>query len=156
MIPNGTIQSAVDAAANLNLGSILGKSDFGFNDLEGIQGVGEPEATPAAETSEPEKVDTQAGGTRLTDKPAKKAYDTPFVPRGQYFKMLREQGLLKPRQPKAKADQKSDEPKAAKAKAPKQASAPKTEKPVRSAKQLAAIRGSYARKRAAAKAAQTA
>jgi len=150
MTSNGTIQSAVVAAASLNLGSILGKSDFGFNDLEGIQGVGEPEATPAAETSAPKTV------TSPTDKPAKKLYDTPFVPRAQYFKMLREQGLLKPRQPKAKADQKSDEPKAAKAKAPKEASAPKTEKPVRSAKQLAAIRGSYARKRAAAKAAQTA
>ncbi len=30
-----------------------------------------------------------------------KTYDRPYLPRGQYLAMLREQGLLKPREPKA-------------------------------------------------------
>lgn len=33
-----------------------------------------------------------------------KTYDRPYLPKGQYFAMLREQGLLKPRQPKAKVE----------------------------------------------------
>ena len=33
---------------------------------------------------------------------ATKTYDRPYLPKGQYFAMLREQGLLKPREPKAK------------------------------------------------------
>ncbi|MFC5505344.1 hypothetical protein [Bosea massiliensis] len=33
-----------------------------------------------------------------------KTYDRPYLPRGQYFAMLREQGLLKPREPKAASE----------------------------------------------------
>jgi hypothetical protein len=63
---------------------------------------------------------------------AKKAYDTPYLPRGLWFTKMREEGLLQPRQPKAK-------------KAPASQEATAT-KPVRSPAQLAAIRGYYARK----------
>jgi hypothetical protein len=64
--------------------------------------------------------------------PAKKVYDTPYLPRGLWFKKMREQGLLAPRQPKSKKAPASQEATAA--------------KPVRSPAQLAAIRGYYARK----------
>jgi len=63
------------------------------------------------------------------DAPAKKVYDTPYLPRGQYFKRLREQGLLQPRQPKVKAAN-TDTP----------------AKRVRSEAEMKAIRGHYARK----------
>jgi len=63
--------------------------------------------------------------TALEPAPAKKVHDTPYVPRGQWFKMMREQGLLKPRE-----------------KTPSTAG----QKPARSPQQLAAIRGYYARK----------
>lgn len=33
-----------------------------------------------------------------------KTFDRPYLPKGRYFAMLREQGLLKPRQPKAKVE----------------------------------------------------
>lgn len=33
-----------------------------------------------------------------------KTYDRPYLPKGQYFAMLREQGLLRPRQPKVATD----------------------------------------------------
>ncbi|WP_046867123.1 hypothetical protein [Microvirga massiliensis] len=63
---------------------------------------------------------------------AKKVYDTPYLPRGLWFKKMREEGLLALRQPKAK-----------KAPASQDAAG---DKPVRSPAQLAAIRGYYARK----------
>jgi hypothetical protein len=62
--------------------------------------------------------------------PAKKQYETPFIPRKLWFKQQREAGLLPPRQ-RATADVVDMKPK-------------------RSAKQLAAIRGYYARKNAKA------
>jgi hypothetical protein len=66
----------------------------------------------------------------------KKVYDTPFVPRGQWFKQMREKGLLTPRQPKAKSTP-VEEPKTADV---------VEMKPARTPQQLAAIRGYYARR----------
>src|SRR4051794_39662152 len=90
--------------------------------------------------------------TTATSETTKKVYDTPFVLRGQWFKMMREKGLLQLRQPKAPSETASK--KSAPKKAPaKKTSAPKSaagEKPVRSEAQLRAIRGFYARKRQAA------
>ncbi|WP_046869576.1 hypothetical protein [Microvirga massiliensis] len=60
--------------------------------------------------------------------PARKQYDTPFIPRKLWFKQQRKAGLLPPRQRKT-ADVVDMKPK-------------------RSAKQLAAIRGYYARRNA--------
>jgi hypothetical protein len=60
--------------------------------------------------------------------PARKHYETPFIPRKLWFKQQREAGLLPPRQRKT-ADVVAMKPK-------------------RSAKQLAAVRGYYVRKNA--------
>lgn len=84
---------------------------------------------PSAEAVAVEEAQTETGAEAA---PVKKVYDTPYLPRGQYFKKLREQGLLQPRQPKVKAEQKADQPKR-----------------VRSEAEMKAIRGFYARKKAA-------
>ncbi|PZR93523.1 MAG: hypothetical protein DI537_10415 [Stutzerimonas stutzeri] len=70
---------------------------------------------------------------------AKKVYATPYIPRGQFMKALREQGKLAPRAPaKRKAAQPAEEKIAAK---------PARQ---RSAKELAAIRRHYGAARSAA------
>lgn len=102
-------------------------------------------------------MDNQTTEATMTSAAPKKVYDTPYVPRGQWFKMMREKGLLTERQPKAATEKKPAAKKPASTKAPaKKNSAPKAtaaEKPVRSEAQLRAIRGFYARKRQAAMAA---
>jgi hypothetical protein len=89
---------------------------------------------------------TPVENAAVTPETPKKQYDTPYLPRGQWFKKMREQGLLQPRQPKAKAENAPAKKAPAKTSAPKAAS---SEKPVRSEAQLRAIRGYYARKRQA-------
>jgi hypothetical protein len=94
---------------------------------------------------------TPVENAAVTPETPKKHYDTPYLPRGQWFKKMRQEGLLQPRQPKAKAEN-APAKKAPARKAPAKTSAPKTvssEKPVRSEAQLRAIRGYYARKRQA-------
>ncbi|WP_147707792.1 hypothetical protein [Microvirga massiliensis] len=88
--------------------------------------------------------ETVSDDTPATDTPViaetpaapKKVYDTPLVPRGQWFKQMREKGLLTPRQPKAKSPP-VEEPKTADVVELKSARTPQ---------QLAAIRGYYARR----------
>ncbi|WP_046869058.1 hypothetical protein [Microvirga massiliensis] len=94
---------------------------------------------------------TPVENTAVITETPKKQYDTPYLPRGQWFKKMRQEGLLQPRQPKAKAET-APAKKAPVKKAPAKTAAPKaasSEKPVRSEAQLRAIRGYYARKRQA-------
>lgn len=46
-------------------------------------------------------VETVVAETTATEVAVKKAYDTPYKTRGQWFKEMRESGQLAPRQPKA-------------------------------------------------------
>jgi hypothetical protein len=99
----------------------------------------------------PSPMSTPIENAAVTPEASKKQYDTPYLPRGQWFKKMRQEGLLQPRQPKAKAEN-APAKKAPAKKVPAKTTAPKatsSEKPVRSEAQLRAIRGYYARKRQA-------
>lgn len=47
--------------------------------------------------------DPQSEATADAEAPGKKQYDTPFLPRALFLKKLREEGKLKPREPRTKA-----------------------------------------------------
>lgn len=75
----------------------------------------------------------------LLSAPAKKVYDTPYLPRGQFFKKLREEGKLAARQPnKVRAARPAKIEKAVEAKPAR----------TRSPQELAAIRRHFARQAA--------
>lgn len=83
----------------------------------------------------PQDVTTEAVDAHPAPTTAKKAYDTPYLPRGQWLKMMREKGLLQPRKPRETL------PTAIKA---KPANAERQPKRVRSPNELGAIRRFYA------------
>jgi hypothetical protein len=75
----------------------------------------------------------------LLSAPAKKVYDTPYLPRGQFFKKLREEGKLAARQPnQVRAARPAKVEKAVEAKPAR----------TRSPQELAAIRRHFARQAA--------